>query len=393
MGAQRDIPVGESIELVIERIRGDLRLAGWQRGEVSVRCDDDRMEIVQEGAVVRMNLRDDSVVQVPANSRVVIQNIEGDASITSIYGGLTIQSADGDLSIRDCGALQIEKLDGDLSVSSLRGDCRIGIVSGDATFSNIAGSLVVESISDDLQVSGVSGNVKVAAGDDVSVRPSLQAGTQCEVRAGGDLSCRIPADANVSVRLECGGEIRVRRLDASVAADAHHATFNLGTGGASLTLTAGEDITVSGTSGDGCGDFNWEMGADFGTRAAEFAQTLATQLEAQMGAVARQLDEKFATLGSGDELATRIQEKIQSALRRAEERAKEYERRGPDFERHRGRAAGWPPPPQPPRPPRPPAPPVSEDERLMILRMVSEGKISVEQAEKLLSALYGRGEG
>ncbi len=31
----------------------------------------------------------------------------------------------------------------------------------------------------------------------------------------------------------------------------------------------------------------------------------------------------------------------------------------------------------------------SSEERMMILRMVEEGKISVEQAEKLLSALNG----
>jgi hypothetical protein len=48
-----------------------------------------------------------------------------------------------------------------------------------------------------------------------------------------------------------------------------------------------------------------------------------------------------------------------------------------------------PPPPRPPQPPRPtkaPAP-VNDEERRMILRMVSEGKVSVEQADQLLAAL------
>ena len=34
--------------------------------------------------------------------------------------------------------------------------------------------------------------------------------------------------------------------------------------------------------------------------------------------------------------------------------------------------------------------PVSNEERLMILRMVEEGKLTIEEAEKLLSALEGR---
>jgi hypothetical protein len=45
--------------------------------------------------------------------------------------------------------------------------------------------------------------------------------------------------------------------------------------------------------------------------------------------------------------------------------------------------------PTPPTPPTPPGEPVSEDERLMILRMLEQKKITMEQAEELLSALEG----
>jgi len=41
--------------------------------------------------------------------------------------------------------------------------------------------------------------------------------------------------------------------------------------------------------------------------------------------------------------------------------------------------------------PRKPVDPVSEEERMMILQMLQDKKISVEQAEKLLAALEGKG--
>jgi hypothetical protein len=47
-------------------------------------------------------------------------------------------------------------------------------------------------------------------------------------------------------------------------------------------------------------------------------------------------------------------------------------------------------PPVPPIPPTPPADPVSDEERMVILRMVEQGKISVGDAEKLLAALEGK---
>ena len=52
-----------------------------------------------------------------------------------------------------------------------------------------------------------------------------------------------------------------------------------------------------------------------------------------------------------------------------------------------------PTPPGAPRPPTPPNPvnePVSDNERLMILRMVETKQITVDEAERLLSALEGR---
>ena len=46
--------------------------------------------------------------------------------------------------------------------------------------------------------------------------------------------------------------------------------------------------------------------------------------------------------------------------------------------------------PTPPKPPITSGDPVSEDERLMILRMLEQKKITMDQAEELLSALEGK---
>ena len=108
----------------------------------------------------------------------------------------------------------------------------------------------------------------------------------------------------------------------------------------------------------------------------------------------------MATLGSGDEIAAKVQIQIQNVLRaaetkiaaatrRAEDQARAAERRA---ERQAGFRHGTGPiiPPVPPRPPqpKPPAGPTDE-ERMQVLRMLEEGKISVEQAEKLLAAMGG----
>jgi hypothetical protein len=140
-----------------------------------------------------------------------------------------------------------------------------------------------------------------------------------------------------------------------------------------------------------------------------------------METMTRQLNEqltnfttRFGKPGLSPEETERIMEKARARSERAAAQAQEKVRRAQErvtreqerMERHfeerarsesqRSRANrdgfsfGWNMPPRPPVPPTPPAAPVSEEERLTILRMLEQKKITIEDAEMLLSALEGK---
>jgi hypothetical protein len=83
----------------------------------------------------------------------------------------------------------------------------------------------------------------------------------------------------------------------------------------------------------------------------------------------------------------RMEQKLERAQRKIENKAQAHERAA----RH-GRHSWSFTIPTPPNPVIPPGEPVSDDERLMILRMLEQKKISMEEAEELLSALEGKSE-
>ncbi len=395
MAANHTIPTTSNPEVIVEVIAGDLSLRGWERLELAVVGASAQVNGQQnEGGdtLVRVRVDDDAVLQLPTGSRLRIERVEGDLALSGVSGPVHLGVLEGDASLRDTGPLVVETVQGDLSVRNIEGDCTIGRVEGDASINRVAGTLTVDEVTDDLSIGSVRGSVRAVAGDDLSLRTDLRPGCTYDVRAGNDITCRIPTGASARVSLSAGGTIKAHRLGVPIPAG-NRAEFQMGSGEAVLVLTAGDDIDLIGSAS--LDEFDFDFGPDMGARLEDLAQRVAAQIEMQVGSVARQLDEKLAGMGGSEEVATRIQERILAAARRAEEKITEAMRnaevRSKEAEqRQRGRA-GWPPPPPPP-PPRPAKqarPPVSEEERLLILRMVSEGKISVEQAEKLLAALTG----
>lgn len=443
MSQRKTLPVNDAVEIRIEQVDGDLEIIGWGQGELEAESDDDAELMVEaRDSVIMILCNDDLSLRVPKGAKVNVVRAQGDIEVNNVFGGamlgeiqgdaelnnvgpLTVATVQGDLEANNIhGPAQVRQVEGDVELNNIHGGCTLsraggdfeannvhgpfeGRVNGDLTVVNVHGSLTAQA-DGDLEIENVHGAINGNAGGDVTLRLNFIAGP-CMVKAGGDVNCRIPANADVKVRLQAGGEINTRKLEAIPIMNGSKAEFTLGSGGTPVELSAGGDINL-GTQAFG-GDFNFEFdfggktGEEVAAAASEFTRSLLGQVEVGLRSLTRTLDDKLSNLGTSEEIAGRVHEKVQTAMRRAEEkiaeatrdaerRARDAERRVAEMERsqRKGRpGAYWgPPPPVPPAPKPPKAPSqASEEERLMVLRMVSEGKISVEQAEQLLAALTG----
>jgi hypothetical protein len=160
----------------------------------------------------------------------------------------------------------------------------------------------------------------------------------------------------------------------------------LGEGKAEVILRAKGDLAVSerGESWGPATDVQFEFAMD----------SWSQQFEAQMAEMQRKLEERLANIPfvDSEHVARRAQEAAERARRQAEraaERARaRAERASRKPERHAhgvGVRMSW----GPPSPPKPPAEPVSDTERMAILRMVADKKITADEASRLLAALEG----
>jgi hypothetical protein len=410
-----------SPEIILEAVEGDLSLKGRDQNEVVIKSSDEAA-VEQAGERIVIRSPGDCTVYVPHAARVAVRRVGGDASLRALTSPLMVEQVGGEVFLRDVGPTQVEAIGTDLSAKRVRGDLSVKNVGRGAILRDIDGDFSAGSVGAHLNLRDVSGGVTAAVGGHADLSLAPVPWKSYQISAGGNITCRVTEDTQAVVNVSSGGrliDIKVPGASQTLRQEAY--TFTIGEGGPELRLTAGGVVEISSrAAGWGVGG-SFEPEAEFGMNARQWegmADQIEQQVSAHLDAVTGQLDSLLQGLqftpGAGrfsEQDAERIRSRVEQARARAEEKSQRLrERLSARLEAARQRAAA-----RPVRPPAPPAPappsgpgsrfvwpaapssapaedgePVSEEERLLILRMLEEKKISAEEAEKLLAALEGR---
>ncbi len=381
---QQVLSTGDKPVIVVQAVNGDLHVMGWERAEVLARArSDSDLSLNQRGDQITLTCHDDCVLRVPQAATLDLVAVNGDARIKMVRGGLTVRQASGDLGAHAVGHTTIETVSGDCVIKAVAGDLRVNRVGGDLSARDVQGQFAATAVGGDIRVGGIAGMATATAGGDISLSLTPTPGQKCQFTAGGDISARVPANANARFTMTSRADnVRVRIPGAPNGSGKGVRQVTLGDGSAEIILTAGGDISLSSDSaGQNADDLGARLDAEFlrmgdliAQRTQEAAQIMASRIEAKAQRAARK----------AERMAQRV-------AREAEQQSRGWMRHGHPFEgRHFAGPFAPPPPPGAQPPPRPGAQPVTDEERLMVLRMVEQKKITVEQAEKLLAALEGK---
>ncbi len=258
--------------------------------------------------------------------------------------------------------------------------------------------VAIEQVGSDLYVRNVHGAVNVNAGADVALYLEPLPGQTYDVTAGDDLILRLAPEANVKLHLTAGSpdSIHVDFPGVEVPEDCRGCEVVIGSTAENMPemlLTAGDDLLVTSQAD------SWDSAADFGVGMRDggewnippfelpddFSERINRRVQAAMDRAQSHLE---AANRRAEFAGHRASIKIDAAMRRAEAKARAAEVRA-----RRGQAkinvGRWNWDVTPHAPPEPAAP-VSDDERLTVLKMLQEKKITIEEAEKLLAALEGK---
>ena len=394
--------VSEAPTLTVPECLGDLSIKGTDGTSITVKASGEPkdVEITQE------------------EDAVVINVVRGDLRIKGVNGNLTVGEVNGDASLRDATEMTIDQVHGDLRARHVGGDLTVQSVAGDARIDDVSGKVAIGQVGSDLKAGGVIGGLDAnAVGSDVHLSAPFEPGTVYNVRAGSDLIVDIPEDASLRFTCQAGGGVRANIPDVELLKEGGSVIGVMGTGEATLNAQVGGRVLIKmpGTESKYAQDFDVDIDLSFLEGLDELGPMIEARVSEAMANLEVRLEEGLQHI-DGDRIrahverateratraAERIAERAQQAAEREAERARrtaarEAERsrmRAEHAERRWQRASGH-RPPTPPAPTAPPTPPIHpaprdedlREERLQVLRMVEEGKITAEEAANLLSAL------
>jgi DUF4097 and DUF4098 domain-containing protein YvlB len=419
---QQTIPTSLAPELLIDEIHGDLQIKGWDKAEVNVKANPDNLTLEEQDDSLQLSCQGSCAIRLPQGAMVKIERVHGNARIKYVEDQINIEEVNGSLSLRNAGETQIGTVQGELSARNLDGSLQVEHVNGNLSVRNIQGNCLIDEVNGNLDLRDIDGSIKTSANGNARIRLSVLSGDSYEISAGGNVNCRIPSTANLKLKLSSGARIiKVRLPEETKNFQQEACELTLGTGDTTMEISTRGMLFLSAEDVDWRANEEMDEDMDSGAFSDNFSEQITQQVEeqlkAQMDAINRQLNEQMANLSASiskaglseeqteeiikraresNERATaraqekirraqeKLERKIEAARRRSELQAQAAERRS----QSRGKSSWnfeWSAPESQPAKEN-----VSDEERLMILRMLEQKKISLEEAEELLAALEGK---
>ncbi len=249
-------------------ISGEIRVVGWNRGEVKIVASSERGLIRMDatGSRLALNVRSDRgrmgdtqyELSVPEGVRVISKAVSGDISVTGTKGEIEVGSVSGDVEVADgsrrvsassvSGSVRVQRVQGDLRANSVSGDLEATQVSGDVSVETVSGELTLERIASRyVRAETVSGTVDFDGNIDNTGRYEFHSHS-------GDVNLVVPdgMGATISVETFSGGidsDFPITIGPNAEIGRGRRFEFTVGSGGARITaesFSGNINITKSG---------------------------------------------------------------------------------------------------------------------------------------------------
>ncbi len=395
---QQIIAVEPDVTIVV-RAHSNLDVHQWDRAELGIITDINVQKIRHENKLLRMLFVEDCELSVPKNREVIIDRVSENARVRDLSNPLTINKVGGRLVLQNIESAVVGRVSESCLIENVAGKLKIGKVGDNLTGKNLKSSVSIERVSGSVQLQGISGSLEVRADDNVEVSVMDTNHEKIQIRSSDSIQLHLPVEPNASLQIRSGGEsISLETASVKKKMNEGRSEIRLGSGEQKIILEADDRVRVTSEILD-----EREIARLFSDMDLLW-QNLKQESELKRAAREKEVHweikmvEGVAQVAHGaldevEEIANQI--KISDeAVRLAEQRVKDAMKQVQEQIRNLGYDLSIveESEPEPADDPKSNAKSeVTDEERLIVMRLLQEQKISVEEADRLLEVLSESG--
>jgi hypothetical protein len=385
---QQIISVEPDVTIVV-RAHGNLDIHRWDRPELGILTDINVEKIRHENKLLRLLFVEDCELSVPDKGEIIIERVSENARVRDIKNPLTINKIGGKLALQNVAAAQIGRVSEDCLLENIPGKVQIGKIGDKLTGKNLPGGLTVERVSGKVKLQTVGGPLEIRCDDSIEVGLSDTNREKINIRCSGNILLHLPPNPDVSLQIRSGGEnIVLETEELNKRFNDNRCEIRLGEGAQKIVLDAGDRVRVTGEVLDEMEirrlledlDVLWlRLKEESEARRAAREKEVHWEIRMVEGA-ARIAQEAMNEVGEAAGLIT------QDAVRQAEIHVREAMKHVQEQIRNLGYDV-WVEDENTPIETKVEKSDVTDEEKLIVMRLLQEKKISVEEADRLLEVL------
>ncbi len=383
---QQMISVEPDVTIVV-KAHGNLDVQGWERSEVGIVTDINVQKIRHENKLLRMLFVEDCELSIPQGGRLIVERVSGNARLRNLTNQLTVNKVQGNLAIQNVQTVSISRVADDCILENIEGVVEVGRIGENLKGKNLHSAIKVERVSGNIKLHSMGGKLDLRSEENIEISLTDQNHDAINLRASDNILLHLPVNPNAALQIKSSGEhIELSVGDYQKKINENRCEIRLGDGSQKIVLDSGNRVRVTGENLDENEllrlfeemDVLWaKLKEDSEARRAARAQQVNWEIKMVEGA-AKVAQEALNGVGviAGqitEEAIVQAEQHVQEALRRVEEQIRNLgydvwvgsEKSTPENETSD----------------------VTEEEKLIVMRLLQQHKISVEEADRLLEVL------
>lgn len=363
-----------SIEKIeVDQVKGDLYIRTWDDAEIQIIYNEaKKFETDDDGGILTLEADDSILISAPHTVVLMLEEIRGNCNVFGKFDQINIEKIGGNLEISQGRDVQVEVIGGNCVLGAIDGRMSVEKVGGNLRAQSLLGNFSFEKVGGNLHLNGTLSNFSCSVGGNANVNCDSLTGNENEIHAGGNLKMNLQPEMNFVLSARAGAQLRIKLGHMEEKGLSRSVEKTFGSGGSLLTLKAGGNLKL--TDQEPIVDQPFQPKPFDDEAWAELEQRVETHLRS-----GSDVDLSYF-LNLEKEINREITEKTKFAQERIQAAMEKMNKKFQAFTPEAGfthtinlkkdKPAG-----------------VSDEERMMILQMLQDKKITAEEADQLLQIL------